>query len=124
MSEKSWDRLLLDIATNVRSLHDGDTLPPISQHLALHPFEKIYKDPISMPDLLTTSISDQMKEENKKSELASLEQSEFPDHEGCSSFKDMDRKQICNRINEFNSVIINISQTISDMDFTQGSGNS
>ncbi|KAH8582855.1 uncharacterized protein ELE39_002983 [Cryptosporidium sp. chipmunk genotype I] len=150
MSEKYWSRLLLDVATNVRSMHDGvsrmpfnyrenqkypeylddigalcacirvfqDSLSPISQHLALHPYEKIYKDPISMPDLLTTSISDQMREEIKASE-SMVEELKDTDDLDQISFKDMDRSQICSRINEFNNSIINISQTISELDLLQ-----
>ncbi|KAJ1606875.1 hypothetical protein OIY81_2399 [Cryptosporidium canis] len=150
MSDKYWSRLLLDVATNVRSMHDGvsrmpfnyredqkypeylddigalcacirvfqDSLSPISQNMAMHPYEKIYRDPISMPDLLTTSISDQMKEEIKASETIVKELEETEDFDP-SCFKNMDQRQICHRINEFNNSIVNISQTISDMDFTQ-----
>lgn len=151
MSEKHWNSLLLDVATNVRSMHDGvsrmpfnyreeqrypqylddigalcgcirvfqDSLSPISQHLALHPYEKIYKDPISMPDLLTTSISDQMKEEIKNSKAIAEESNDPNLQDQVPPFKDMDKAQIHNRINEFNNSIINISQIVSDLDLLQ-----
>ncbi|KAK6590657.1 hypothetical protein RS030_142231 [Cryptosporidium xiaoi] len=142
MTDKNWNRILLDISTNIRSLHDGvnrlpfyyrekqryseylddigalcacirvfqDTMSPASQQLSLHPFEKIYKDPVSMPDLLSTSISDTMKKEIKLSEKY------IQDSVDKKHFSDLNQAEICERINEFNNCIINISQSISESD--------
>ncbi|KAH8740542.1 hypothetical protein FG386_002124 [Cryptosporidium ryanae] len=142
MADKNWNRLLLDISTNIRSLHDGvnrlpfyfkekqkyseylddigalcacirvfqDAMSPISQQLSLYPFEKIYKDPVIMPDLLSTSISDTMKKEIKFSEK--YVQDDIQE----DSFSDLNQAEICERINEFNNCIINISQSVSELD--------
>lgn len=72
-----------------------------------------------MPDLLTTSISDQMKEEIKSSKTVAEDADDPNLQDQIPPFKDMDKAQLHNHINEFNNSIINISQIVSDLDLLQ-----
>ncbi|OII73538.1 hypothetical protein cand_018210 [Cryptosporidium andersoni] len=139
MNDSNWSRLISQMGVNIRSLSDGinrlplgqqfkqtypeylndigalcacvrifqDTLTPASHHLAIFPYEKIYKDPIAIPNLLTTATSNGMRDE-----IELLKTEEYTEN------IDMSVKNLVKRINDFNNILISISQVISDMNIT------